>query len=55
MTATIAFLGSGNMNGAILRGLLAAGHPADAIRATTLLTSIISSAGEAGRTARAER
>jgi pyrroline-5-carboxylate reductase len=35
MTATIAFLGSGNMNGAILRGLLAAGHPADSIRATT--------------------
>ncbi|MGO1319795.1 MAG: pyrroline-5-carboxylate reductase [Galactobacter sp.] len=35
MTATIAFLGSGNMNGAILRGLLAAGHPADAVRATT--------------------
>lgn len=36
MTAsTIAFLGTGNMNGAILRGLLGAGHPADAIRATT--------------------
>ncbi|MDR2256735.1 MAG: pyrroline-5-carboxylate reductase [Arthrobacter sp.] len=35
MTDTIAFLGTGNMNGAILRGLLAAGHPADALRATT--------------------
>lgn len=35
MTATIAFLGSGNMNGAILRGLLAAGHPAQSVRATT--------------------
>lgn len=35
MTDTIAFLGTGNMNGAILRGLLAAGHPAAALRATT--------------------
>ena len=35
MTDTIAFLGTGNMNGAILRGLLAAGHPAQSIRATT--------------------
>lgn len=35
MTDTIAFLGTGNMNGAILRGLLAAGHPASSLRATT--------------------
>lgn len=35
MTSTIAFLGTGNMNGAILRGLLAAGHPAAQLRATT--------------------
>jgi len=35
MTSTIAFLGTGNMNGAILRGLIAAGHPAESIRATT--------------------
>lgn len=34
MTAQIAFLGTGSMNGAIAAGLLAAGHPADAIRAT---------------------
>lgn len=34
-SSVIAFLGTGNMNGAILRGLLAAGHPAGQIRATT--------------------
>lgn len=34
-TSSIAFLGTGNMNGAILRGLLAAGHPPQAVRATT--------------------
>ncbi|RKW71338.1 pyrroline-5-carboxylate reductase [Galactobacter caseinivorans] len=33
--STIAFLGTGNMNGAILRGLLAAGHPVASVRATT--------------------
>lgn len=31
---TIAFLGTGSMNGAILSGLLASGHPAQKIRAT---------------------
>ena len=34
-SSVIAFLGTGNMNGAILRGLLAAGHPSGQIRATT--------------------
>ncbi len=31
----IAFLGTGNMNGAILRGVLSAGFPSESIRATT--------------------
>lgn len=31
----IAFLGTGNMNGAILRGVLSAGFPAETVRATT--------------------
>lgn len=31
----IAFLGTGNMNGAILRGVLSAGFPAESVRATT--------------------
>lgn len=34
-SSRIAFLGTGNMNGAILRGLLAGGHPAASVRATT--------------------
>ena len=34
MTATIAFLGTGSMNGSIAAGLLAAGHDPAHIRAT---------------------
>ena len=34
MTATIAFLGTGSMNGSIAAGLLAAGHDPAQIRAT---------------------
>lgn len=35
MSKTIAFLGTGSMNGSILRGVLAGGVPAERVRATT--------------------
>ncbi|GAA1346955.1 pyrroline-5-carboxylate reductase [Falsarthrobacter nasiphocae] len=42
----IAFLGTGNMNGAILRGVLSAGFPSSAVRATTNSASSASALAE---------